>query len=499
MSTLELIGIGFANVFQPFNFLVICFGLAVGIVAAALPGISGTMAVVLLIPLTFGMTPIQGIVMLSSLYLGAQYGGSITAILLKIPGTSAAAATTLDGYPMAQKGQAGKALGGALMGSTVGGIFGTILLFFCVPPLARMAIEFGSAQYFALAIFGLSVVTSLTSKNLAKGFVAMFIGLFIGTVGIDSITGTARFTFGVTLLRDGIHFVPLLIGLFAVAEVFNSVASRIGQPLPSREATLQLPSLKEMINLKSTILRSSSIGTFIGALPGAGGTIASFIAYNEAVRWSKEPEKFGTGVLEGVVAPESANNAAAAGAMIPLLALGIPGSATTAVMLGAFQLHGIRPGPMLLTQNADLVYTVFVGMFITNFILLAMGVYGVKLFARAVLLRYEILGPVVLILASVGSFAIRGSLLDIQIMFIAGILGYLMDMAKFPMSPIVLGVILGPMAEAGLRRALIVTRGSMLPILTDPIVFILLLLSALSFLSPFISEMLKKRGQGRTA
>lgn len=356
-----------------------------------------------------------------------------------------------------------------------------------------MALRFGAAQYCALAIFGLSVVTSLTSKNMAKGFIAMFAGLFIGSVGIDSITGIARFTFGVTLLRDGIHFVPLLIGLFAVSEVFNSIAVRIGKPLPTKQAALELPNLKTLFGLKTTILRSSAIGSFTGALPGAGGTIGGFIAYNEAVRWSKHPEKFGTGIIEGVAAPESANNVAAGGAMIPLLALGIPGSTTTAVMLGAFQLHGVRPGPMLMTQNVDLVYTVFVGMFISNFIMVLMGVYGSKLFARAILIPYEILGPLVLVLASVGSFAIRGSLLDVQIMFVAGILGYLMTKTGFPLAPVVLGVILGPMAEAGLRRALIVTRGEMLPILTDPIVAALLFLSIISFLSPFISEMITKR------
>lgn len=490
MFNLDYLFAGILSVIEPITFLLVVAGVFVGVLAAALPGLTGSMAIALLIPLTFGLGPSQAIAMCAAIYLGAQYGGAITAILIKVPGSPAAAATVLDGYPLAQKGQAGKALGVAITSSALGGIFGVIILILFAPPLAKVALRFGPAEYFALGLFGLSVVSSLATKSLVKGLISALLGLAVATLGLDSISGYARFTFGLLHLRDGIHFIPLMIGLFAVSEVFNSVAKRMKETLPSKTAALKMPSLREMKMLWKTLLRSSCIGTFIGTLPGTGGTISSFIAYNEAVRWSKEPQKFGTGAIEGVAAPEAANNAGCGGAMIPLLTLGIPGSATTAVMLGAFIIHGIRPGPFLFQSNLDVVYTIFMAMFIANFLMLGIGIYGAKLFARVVLIPYGVLAPIVLVLASIGSFAIRGSMMDLGIMFVAGLIGFVMMNHGFPLAPMVLGVILGPIAENGLRRALLITSGDMIPILTKPIVLVLLVLSLISFLFPIVRDRL---------
>lgn len=497
---MEYLQIALLEALKPMSLLTNTIGMAIGILASALPGISGSMAVALLIPITYGMQPASAVLMLCSLYLGAHFGGAITAILLKIPGTGAAAATILDGYPLAEKGYAGKAIGVALISSAAGGIIGVIALTFFAPALAKVSLAFGPIEYFALAVFGLSIITSISQKNIAKSIICALIGLFLGTVGLDHITGVERFTFGYSLLRDGIDFVPVLIGLFAVGEVFVSFSKRLKQKLASSSVVLELPSAKELWSLKGNILRSSIIGTFIGALPGAGGTIAGFISYNEAVRWSKTPEKFGTGAIEGIAAPESANNAACGGALIPTLALGIPGSGLTAIMLGALLMHGLRPGPLLFTTNVHLIYTVFVGMFLANFIMLVLGYYGSNLFARAALIPYRILGPLVLLFASIGAYAIRGSYMDLIIMYITGVFGYFMIKNEYQLSPLILGLVLGDIAETGLRRGLIATKGEIVPLLSKPIVAILLIISLISLVAPLIGKLYtKSRGKNMVA
>lgn len=488
MLNLDYLLVGILNVIQPVTFLLVVAGVFGGILIAAIPGLTATMAIALLIPFTFALEPGQAISVLAVIYLAQAYGGAITSILIKVPGTPDNAMTVLDGYPLAQQGQAGKALGVAIAASALGGIFGVIILVLFAPPLAKLALRFGPAEFFALAVFGLSVVASLVGKSIVKGLVAVVLGLFIATIGLDPITGYARFTFGIPVLRDGIHFIPLLIGLFAVSEIFRTMGTRMRELPPVKSVALKLPSLREIKALWKTILRSSGIGTFIGILPGTGSTIAAVVAYGEAVRWSKEPQKFGTGVLEGIAAPESANNAACAGAMIPTLTLGIPGGAATAVMLGAFMIHGLRPGPFLFVHHADVVYTIFVAMFITNFLMLGMGIYGAKLFARVILVPFGILAPIVLILASIGTFAIRGSAMDMVVMFGAGIVGYIMMNHGFPLAPTVLGVILGPIAESGLRRAMIITGGNFIPLLAKPIVLVFLSLALLSIVSAIVRE-----------
>jgi len=374
--------VGFMTIIEPMNFLAVFVGVLGGMILGAMPGLTAPMGVALLIPFTYGMAPVPAITMLVSLYCGATFGGSIAAILVHAPGTPAAAATTFDGYPLAQKGQAGKALGMACISSAIGGLFSVVVLIMLAPLLAEVAIKFGPPEYFALSIFGLSMISSLGSKSVAKNLLGGTIGVFIACIGMDEISGFSRYDFGLTHLMDGVSFIPVMIGLFAATEIFRQAESGVKKIVIDKKISGMLPTWKEIKSVKTTLTRSSLIGTFIGILPAEGGTVASFIGYNEAKRFSKTPEKFGTGCLEGIAGPECANNAATGGAMIPTMALGIPGSGTTAVILGALLIHGMRPGPLLFIQNADVVYAVFVGMFFANVIFLGLGLGGAKIFSQ---------------------------------------------------------------------------------------------------------------------
>ena len=340
------------------------------------------MAIALLLPFTIYLEPSQAIAAMAALYCGGTFGGSITAILINAPGAPPAAATAFDGFPMAQKGQAGKALGMAAVSSVVGGIISLIVLIIFAPTLARIAYKFGPPEYFALAIFGLSMLASISSKSPVKNLIGGLIGLFVATIGVHLTTGISRFTFGVAELFEGISFVPVLIGLFAMSEILVQASKSELLLERIKFSAIKLPSISEFKSCVKTILRSSGIGTFIGILPAEGGTVSAMIGYNEARRWSKNKDNFGKGEIEGVAAPESANNAATGGAMIPTLALGIPGSATTAVILGGFQIHGLRAGPYLFEQQPDLLYTIFYGMLLANFIFLIFGLLGAKIFSR---------------------------------------------------------------------------------------------------------------------
>jgi putative tricarboxylic transport membrane protein len=395
---------------------------------------------------------------------------------------------------MAQKGQAPLALGLSVTSSALGGLFGTACLILVSPLLAKVALAFGPPEYFALAMVGLSVVTVLGANNLTKALLGAGLGLFLATIGIDAMTGIPRFTFGVSGLMAGIDFIPVLIGLFAVSEVLRRVMDDATVKQQMGKIKSQMPGVKMMASLWKTLLRSSTIGTVIGILPGIGATTASMVAYSEEVRWSKRPkEEFGTGVPEGIAAPESSNNAAANGAMVPLLALGIPGSATTAVILGAFILHGIKPGPLLFIEQPVLVYTLFIGLFLCNFLILLMSPPFIRGFANIVRIPYSILGPIILLLCVVGSFAIRNSMLDVWLTIFFGILGYILEKYDFPMTPVILGVVLGSMAEQELRRSLVISNGSWSVFFDSPIAAVLLIAAAISVVLPIISGFIKSR------
>jgi putative tricarboxylic transport membrane protein len=477
--------------------LVMVVGVILGILGGATPGISPATAVALLVPFSYTMEAKLALILLVAIYQAANYGGSITAVLINAPGTPAAAATCFDGYPLTQQGKAGKGLGVALLASSLGGIFGAIILiFFCVP-LARAALKFSPAAYFGLAIFGLATVASLGGGNLLKAVVAVLVGLLIKTIGLDPISGIYRFTFGSDLLYDGFALIPALMGLFAVSVVFEKVEKWTGLDRALEKIDSKLPTFEEIWKIKGCILRSSIVGTIIGIFPGAGATIASFISYDMAKRTSKEPEKFGKGTLEGVAASEAANSSSVGGALIPLLALGIPGSATDAVLIGAFVLHDLVPGPLLFRDHPSIVYGIFASLLAANLLVLLMGLYGNRVFIKMVTVSDAVLYPFILVVALIGTYSVNNSLFDTGSCIGFGIVGWILKRYGYPLAPVVLGIVLGKLIEYSFRRGVIM--GGYSVFFTDKLAFVVLLLAMLSLFYPLIRagvSRLKKAGQG---
>jgi putative tricarboxylic transport membrane protein len=451
-----------------------------GIVFGAIPGLTGIVGVALLIPFTFVLDPITGLIVLGGVYVGSTFGGSISAILFNTPGSPEAACTALDGYPMAKRGEAGKALGLALGASAVGGIVGSLVLMLAAPPLARLALHFGPAEYFALAIFGITAIASIGGGSVLKGLLAGLMGLAVATIGIDPLTGMPRYTFDNMMLLTGVGFVPAIIGIFALAEVLQRFSEGPGRSQSIQGVSTNLPSFGEFLRLRWTLLRSSTIGTAVGALPGVGATTAAFISYSEAVRWSKTPEKFGTGQPEGIAAPESANNAAVGGSLIPLLALGIPGSATTAVMIGGLTIHGIIPGPMLMQTNPTLVYSIFIAMLIANVLMIVLGLRAARYFALILKAPYALVGPAIVVLCMTGVYALNNNVVDVAVMLVFGVVGFALRRLGFPVACFIIGLVLGPIAELSLRQGLILADRDILTLVTRPVTAVLLLLSVLS-------------------
>ena len=436
----------------------------------------------------------MGLVLLTAIYLASNYGGSITAVTINTPGTPSAVATAFDGYPLTQQGKAGVGLGVSLVASCVGGAVGIVILILFSRPLALVAVKMHPAEYFALAIFGLTTVASLGGKDWAKAFVAALIGLLINTIGIDPISGVRRYTFGVSTLFDGFDFIPALIGLFALSEVF----SRLEEGLPKTGTAADgvgkkeiWPTLRDYWNLRRSTLQSSVLGTVIGIFPGAGSAIASFVAYDLAKRTSRHPETFGKGNPEGVAAAEAANSASVGGAMVPLLTLGIPGSAATAVLIGALMIHDLVPGPMLFTSNPDLVYGLFASMLVANIVMLGLGLMGSRLWIKVTKIPGSILLPLIFSVAVVGSFAVKNSFFDVAACLGFGIFGWVLKRYGFPMAPIVLGMVLGRLAEVNFRRAVIMGGYSVFT--ARPASLILIVVSCIAFGLPFWQARRRKK------
>ncbi len=467
---------------NPLSFLLIVFGMIWGIAFGSMPGLTGVVAVALLIPFTFVFGPIEGLLLLGAVYVGATFGGSIAAILFNTPGSPEAACTSLDGYPLAKQGHAGKALGMALASSALGGIFGTIVLAMLAPPLARVALTFGPPEYFALAVLGITAIASIGTTSVFKALMSGALGLAIATIGMDPLTGTGRFTFDVSMLLTGVSFIPAIIGMFALAEVLTRLSETrpLGEKITAVSTTL--PKLKEFLALKWTLLRSAGIGTAIGTLPGVGATTAAFISYSEAVRWSKTPERFGKGAYEGIAAPEAANNGAVGGSMVPLLALGIPGSATTAIMIGGLTIHGIVPGPMLLVENKELVYSVFIGMLAANLLMIFFGLKAARYFAKILDAPYALVGPSIIVLCMTGVYALRNNIMDLVVMLVFGALGFILRRLDYPIAPLIIGLVLGPIAEISLRRAMLMNDFDIVAVVSRPITATLLILAFASLL-----------------
>lgn len=487
---------GQSFLFDPMTLGLILAGTLGGILVGALPGLSSPMAVALLLPFTISLDPVHAIALMAAVYCATTFGGSITAILINAPGAPPAVATVFDGYPMAVKGQAGRALGIAAVSSACGGIFGLLVMILATPLLARLAYTLGPPEFFALTVFGMSMLGSISGKSALKNLIGGGIGVFLATVGVDLTTGVERYTFGIPELYEGIHFIPVLIGLFALSELLvqSGLTSLVREQVGI--SVMRLPSREDYRRVWKTVIRSAFIGTGIGILPAEGATIAALIGYNEARRWSKRAEHFGEGEIEGVAGPEAANNAATSGAMVPTLALGIPGSATTAVMLGALQLHGLQPGPVLFEQQPTLLYGIFYSMLAANILFLMVGLGSAKLFARFSLISPIFLWPAVFALCVVGAYGISESLVDVYIMVLAGLGGYGLRRMGFSPAPIVMGLVLGKLMENSLAQSMILFDHNPFLFLHRPISILFFAFAAAGIIVPGINRL---RRQAATA
>lgn len=484
---------------DPYLLLLIFVTTIGGVIIGALPGLGATTGAALLLPFTLTMEPVAAITVLTTIYVSATFAGAITAILINTPGTPAAAATCFDGFPLAQRGEAGRALGIAVVASTVGGIFSVIVLSIAAPLMATIAYEFRPMEYFALTLFGLSMLASISAGGAVRNLIGGMFGVWLATIGADQVTSVERFMFGNYNLYEGLNFIPVMIGLFAMSELLvqsnklNTVVEAVSMK------AVKLPSMADYRKIWKTVLRSCGIGTFIGVLPAEGATVASMIGYSEAQRWSKNPEEFGKGSIEGVAGAEAANNAATGGAMVPTLVLGIPGSATTAVILVGLSVHGLRPGPYLFTEQVDKVYAIFGAMLVANVMFFFLGLRAAKLFARVSLVPRAILWPVVFMLSLVGAYSLNQAMMDVALVLIFGFVGYFMRRFGFSVAPVAIGLILGKMVETNLQNSLKILDGQWWMIFAQPLALLFIVLAVLGLMRPVISAQLAKRKAQRPA
>ena len=477
---------GFLALADPYILALIVLATLGGVMIGALPGLNATTGAALLLPFTITMDPIPAIVVLTTIYCSATFAGAITAILINTPGTSASATTCLDGYPLAQRGEAGRALGMAAVSSTIGGIISVIALMLAAPMLARAAYNFAPPEYFALTVFGLSMLASIGDGSPVKNILSGAFGVLLATVGVDLLTSVERFTFGYNELSEGIGFVPVMIGVFGISELLVQAGGLDTVREQVSMKSIKLPGRADYVKVWRTILRSSGIGTFIGILPAEGATVASMIGYNEAKRWSKTPEEFGNGAIEGIAGSEAANNAATGGAMVPTLALGIPGSPTAAVILAGMMVHGLRPGPSLFTEQADFVYAIFWSMMLVNVLFFFVGLYGAKLFARVTFIPTQILWPTVFTFSIVGAYALDQSMMDVWIALAFGIIGFMMRRHGYSVVPMAIGLILGGMLETRLGQSMVMLDEQWWLMATRPLTLFFFVLTALALFGPMI-------------
>jgi putative tricarboxylic transport membrane protein len=481
---LENFLLGLSVMMTPMALFAVFAGVTGGVIIGSLPGLTSTMGVALLIPLTFSMPPAAGLAMLGGIYLASTYSGAISAILLNIPGTPAAVATLLDGHPMSQRGESTRALALATFGSAIGGVLSIVALFLIAPPLAAFSLKFGAPEYFLLAVFGITVIASLSAGAMEKGLMAGAFGLLLSTIGAHPMTGDFRFTFNAPVLYDGIPMVVSLIGLYSIPEVIAMISRR--QASASAETRSQprsaLSYLPEALRQRANILRSSVIGVIVGIIPGVGCSVGGFLSYDAAKRASKTPEAFGKGSPEGILASETANNAVTGGTLIPLLTLGVPGNPVTAVLLGGLMIHGLRPGADLFTLNADITYGFILSLLVANILFVPIGLLFARYCARVIRIPVAILAPCILALAVIGSYSIRGATEDVLIMLFMGMVGFAMTLFSVPRAPLVLGLVLGTLAESELARSLALVQGDVPAFLTQlvtrPICLVLLCLCA---------------------
>ena len=496
MSTLDALGQGFAGALSAMNLFWALLGTTLGTAIGVLPGIGPALTVAVLLPVTFGLDPTAAFIMFGGIYYGAMYGGSTTSILLNTPGETSSIATAIDGYEMARQGRAAAALATAAIGSFVAGTIATLGLTFAAPLLASAALQFGPADYFALTVLAFAAVTSLLGASLARGLFSLFLGLALGLVGIDALTGNARFSFGIPQLLDGIDIVILVIGLFAVGETLHQAWHHGRAELAPIELTRRAGmNAEEWRRSWKPWLRGTLIGFPLGILPLGGSVIPTFLSYIAEKRLSRQPEEFGHGAIEGVAGPEAANNAAAAGVLVPLLTLGVPASATAAIMLAAFQQFGLQPGPLLFQARPDLVWTLIASLYVGNVMLLVLNLPLAGLWARVMLVPRPLLYATVLVLASIGTYSLNRSLVDVGLMYAVGAVGLGLRTLDVPLVPAVLGLVLGPMAEQQFRRAVAISEGDVSVFVTRPISAVLLATAVLLFVGPLLLKRMRAPGE----
>ncbi len=482
------------QVLQPSVFMYMIIGVILGVFIGALPGLTATMGVAILVPLTFWLQPQEGLAMLIAIYCSSIFAGGIPAILINAPGTPASMATAWDGYELNKKGQTGLALGINAIYSALGGLVSTIFLLVAAFPISRVALSFGPPEYFALAIFGLSMMISVSGKSIAKGMIMGFIGLFIATIGLDPILSYPRFTFDNPNLLDGISFIPIMIGLFGLGEVLSQILeSNKKEKVKKIKVGRIIPNKQERKQMRKPFWFSSALSTIIGAIPGAGGDIASLISWEQSKRFSKKKKEFGKGSLEGLAASSTANNAVIGGAFTTMLTLGLPGDSVTAILIGALMMYGMQPGPVLFTDHVDFVYVIIILLFIANLIVLFVGLAGANLFSRIMLVKREFIWVAVILFSIVGAYALNNSYFDVWVMVVSGIIGVILRKLDFPLGPLILALILGPMAESNLRRSLSMSLdGTAAYFFSRPITVTLLSLAILSLVFPVIKNVIKK-------
>lgn len=481
---------GIARTFQPDVLFFLVLGTLIGVIFGVIPGLSATIGIAILTPFTYKMSTEASLALLLGVYCGSTFGGSISAILVNIPGTISAIMTVLDGYPMARRGEAGRAIGLATVSSFIGGLLSIVALAFLAPLIAVWALKFSAEEYFAVTVFGISVIAYVSTGTMLKGLISAIIGLLLAMVGVDPTTAYPRFTFGLTYLLGGLPLIPLMVGVFGFAEVLRMAERDPSAHRLVTSVSRVVPSLREIVGLFGTIVRGSAIGIFIGAVPAAGGSIAAIISYGVEKRISSHPETFGQGEPRGIAAPESANNATTGGALIPMLTLGIPGDLVTALLIGALIIHGLFPGPLLFKDHPEVISSVIISLFLSNWVFLVFGLLGARYFAKLITLPRNVLLTMILCISVVGTYSIENSITDVWVYLCGGLLGFILTKVEIPVSPLVIGFILGPMVESYFRQALILSYGNPLGFFTRPIAAVFLLLTVLLMVAPYLAEKL---------
>lgn len=491
---LDALVLALTQLADPISLALLVAGIVLGLVIGILPGLGPPIAIALALPFTFYLETVPSMVLLLGIYSAAIYGGSISAIAVGIPGTGAAIATVQDGHRMFKAGRGGEALGLSLSGSIIGGLVSVICLAFISPLLAELAVQFGPREYLAVSVFGLVVVARVAGRSLPKGLLAGGMGIFLTTWGLDELNGTERYTFGTYHLYEGLPLVPFLVGLFAISEVLIAAERALQRIDFGRESlTVQLPRLKTLGRMKELLFRSSIIGTIIGIIPGEGAAVGAFFAYSEAKRRSRHPEKFGTGIPEGVMAPETANNATVGGALVPTLTLGVPGSPAAAVLLGALLIHGLAPGPRLFADQPDLMYSIFIGLFVINILMMFIGLMAIRFAARLIMVPTSVIVPTVTLLSFVGIYSVSHSFFNVGVLLGSGILGYIIRKLGYSIAPLSIGFVLGPILENSLRQSLTIADGDIAEFFNTPIGLIIYAVLTLSILWEPITSRLRRK------